>query len=240
MLLLLSFIAFPVTMNYLSPYLIVDGAFQGIVTGSTLAFAAMFAISLVLGRAWCGWACPAAGLQEPLLRVNDRRVGRRAGLVKWAIWLPWLALIVFGFVRAGGVAAIEPLYGTVNGISVAGDADRPIIFAYVIYFAVVLVFFLLALAVGRRGGCHTICWMAPFMISGRTVRNTVRWPALRLAADTAACTSCGACTRGCPMSIDVEALVASGDMEHAECVLCATCADGCPASAIRLTFASGG
>jgi polyferredoxin len=239
-LLLVSFIAFPVTMNYFSPYLIVDGAFKGIVNGSLIVFASMFAGSLVLGRLWCGWACPAAGLQEPLLRVNNRRVGRRADLVKWLIWVPWVALIVFAVVRAGGYSSVQPFYGTVGGISVAGDAQRPIVFAYVTYFLVVALFFGLALVLGRRGGCHSVCWMAPFMITGRAARNRLgSWPSLRLVAEPDACTRCGTCTDECPMSIDVQALVASGSMEHPECVLCGTCADGCPSKVIRYWFSAG-
>jgi ferredoxin-type protein NapH len=239
-LLLLSFVAFPLTMNYFSPYLVVDGAFNGIVNGSLIVFGSMFAGSLLFGRLWCGWACPAAGLQEPLLRVNGRRVGRRADLVKWLIWVPWIAIIVLAVVRAGGYTSIDPLYGTVGGISVAGSADRPIVAAYAIYFIVVLLFFGLALAVGRRGGCHTACWMAPFMILGRGARNRLgAWPSLRLVADSSACRKCGTCTNGCPMSIDVQALVASGTLEHSECVLCGTCVDGCPNDVLRYSFSSG-
>ncbi|MDZ4179974.1 MAG: hypothetical protein U1E29_12210 [Coriobacteriia bacterium] len=51
-LLLLSFIAFPVTINYFSPYLIVEGAFSGVATGSLVVFGSMFAGSLVFGRLW--------------------------------------------------------------------------------------------------------------------------------------------------------------------------------------------
>ncbi len=238
--LLLSFIAFPVTMNYFSPYLIIDGAFNGIVNGSLIVFASMFVGSLLFGRVWCGWACPAAGLQEPLLKVNGRRVGRKADLVKWLIWVPWVALIVFAVVRAGGYTSVDPLYGTVGGISLAGDASRPVIAAFAIYFIVVLTFFGLALAVGRRGGCHTICWMAPFMILGRGARNRLgAWPSLRLVADSSACTACGTCTHGCPMSIDVRSNVASGSMEHSECALCGACVDSCPRDVIRYSFSSG-
>lgn len=238
-LLLLSFLAFPVTMNYLSPYLIVDSAFKGIVNGSFIAFASMFVGSLLLGRLWCGWMCPAAGLQEPVLRVNSRRVGRRADLVKWLFWVPWIGLIVYAVARAGGYGSIDALYGTVGGISVAGDADRPIAFAYAIYFIVVLVFLGLALALGRRGGCHSLCWMAPFMIAGRALRNTRRWPSLRLVADQPQCRRCGTCTTACPMSIDVQAKVASGSMEDIECVLCGTCVDTCPSKVIRYSFSAG-
>jgi hypothetical protein len=36
-------------------------------------------------------------------------------------------------------------------------------------------------------GCHTICWMAPFMIIGRWIRNRFAWPSLRLVANSASC-----------------------------------------------------
>ncbi len=238
-LLLLSFIAFPVTMNYMSPYLIIDSGSQGIVNGSLIVFTSMFVGSLFLGRLWCGWMCPAAGLQEPLLRVNNRRVGRGVDLVKWLIWVPWVALIVFVVLRAGGYTSIQPFYGTVGGISVAGNADRPVIAAYAVYFIVVLLFFGLALALGRRGGCHSACWMAPFMIAGRAARNTIAWPSLRLVAEQPDCRQCGTCTKECPMSIDVQAMVARGSMEDSECIMCGTCADTCPNHVIHYSFGAG-
>lgn len=41
------------------------------------------------------------------------------------------------------------------------------------------------------------------------------------------------------MSIDVEALVRAGAMEHTECILCGSCVDACPNSTIRFSFSSG-
>lgn len=235
-LLLVSFLLFPITINYFSPYLIVDGGFAGIMTGSAIVFSAMLLGSMVFGRLWCGWMCPVAGMTEPLVRVNPRRVGKKADLVKWFIWVPWIALVVFAVVNAGGYHAIDPLYGTVNGISLATDGDRPLIAAYAIYFGVVALFFGAAVAMGRRGGCHALCWMAPFMIIGRKAGNTLKTPALRLEADPSKCTSCGTCTESCPMSVDVQSLVQSGAVEHAECSLCGTCADSCPRDVIRFAF----
>ncbi len=69
---------------------------------------------------------------------------------------------------------------------------------------VVLLFIGLALVLGRRGGWHVACWVAPFMIVSRAVRNTVGWPSLRLIADRSACKRCGACTTACSMSVDVK------------------------------------
>lgn len=239
-LLILSFLAFPITMNYMSPYVIIDGAFSGIMTGSAILFASMFVGSMLLGRLWCGWVCPAAGMQEPFLRVNAKRVGRRADIGKWVVWVVWISVIVFGVVSAGGYSTVDPLHLTEGGISVQGSAERPIVFAYLIYFIVVLTFMGLSLAFGRRNGCHTICWMAPFMILGRGVRNRLgAWPSLRLVAESEKCTHCHSCTQSCPMSIDVEKLVESGSLEHPECALCATCSDACPAKVIRYSFSAG-
>lgn len=73
-LLILSFLLFPITMNYFSPYVIIDGASQGTINGSLVAFALMFMGALFFGRLWCGWACPAGGLGEIAFDINDKKV----------------------------------------------------------------------------------------------------------------------------------------------------------------------
>jgi hypothetical protein len=52
-LLLVSFLALPITLFYLSPYLIHVAAAQGVVNGSLLVFAGMLVESLFVGRLWC-------------------------------------------------------------------------------------------------------------------------------------------------------------------------------------------
>lgn len=49
-LLLVSLLLFPLTIHYFSPYIIVDGAAQGIVSGSMIVFVLMFLSSLLVGR----------------------------------------------------------------------------------------------------------------------------------------------------------------------------------------------
>ena len=53
-LIIFSFLLFPITINYFSPYVIIDGASQGIVNGSFISFALMFLSALFVGRLWCG------------------------------------------------------------------------------------------------------------------------------------------------------------------------------------------
>ena len=239
-LVILAFLSFPITMNYLSPYVIIDGAMNGIINGSLVMFGLMLLSALFLGRAWCGWVCPGGGMQEMVEPINNRPVnGKRIDWIKWLIWVPWISLIVFLAIQSGGYRQVDLLYHTQGGISVAGAPDRPIFFAYFIYYIVIGLFVGLAVVVGRRAGCHTICWMAPFMIIGRWVRNRFGWPSLRLVADASSCQDCKLCTKNCPMSLDVNAMVQASKMENAECILCGTCVDNCSQSAIRYSFSGG-
>lgn len=225
-----SLLSFPVIMNYFSPYIIIDGAAQGIVNGSLVVFGVQFLSALFVGRLWCGWVCPAGGLGEMLFPVNNKRISRKVDWIKWLIWVPWLSIIVMVVIRAGGYREVDLLHLTESGISI----DEPA--KYIIYYTVVGIFMALSVAVGRRAGCHTICWMAPFMILGRKLRNVFGWPALQLQAETSACINCKRCTRDCPMSLDVNAMVQAGAMENSECVLCGTCADVCPKKVIHYSF----
>jgi ferredoxin-type protein NapH len=207
------------------------GAAEGIVAGSFLVFSAMLLGSLVFGRAFCGWLCPAGAIGEGVARLRDRRVnGRRINWIKYVIWGPWMGLIVFLAVRAGGLTRVQFTYQTWHGISVS-SWNALVIFGIVLALVVGL-----ALTVGRRGFCHTVCWMAPFMVLGTWIRDRLHLPGLRLAADAGACVSCGSCTRHCMMSLDVQRMVGDESMTSAECILCARCADHCPQNAISLRF----
>ena len=237
LLLLLSFVLLPVTLYYFSPVLVLGAASEGVVNGSLLVFALMLAGALFLGRLWCGWGCPAGGLQDCATLVNDRAVpGGRCNWIKWGIWIPWVALIAVLAIRAGGLHSVDPFYGLEGGVTLDIPEDPSAPPWYLIYFIVVGLFLGLALLIGRRAGCHYVCWMAPFMIIGRKVSNLVRGPALRLTARPDLCTNCLTCNRHCPMSLDVNVMVRSGRMDDSECILCLSCVDGCPSQAISLRY----
>ena len=230
---LMSFLLFPITIFYMSPVLIIEGAAKGIVTGSFILFGLQLVSALVVGRAFCGWACPGAGLQEACFPIQNRRAKTgKADWIKYFLWVPWIAVIAFVAIRAGGFWTIDPLFMTRQhyGISIGGP------FNYIIYYFFVALIVALALTAGRRGFCHYVCWMAPFMVIGRHIRNAIKWPSLRLRADPESCKACGSCDRICPMSLDVQSMVKSGIMEHSECILCGSCVDHCPSRSIRYSF----
>lgn len=233
-LILISFFLFPITINYFSPYIIVDGASLGIINGSFIVFTLLFLVSLFLGRGFCGWVCPGAGLQEACFIVRNKKArGARYDWIKYFIWLPWLGAIMMLLILAGGFKRMVPLYLTDRIVSVTEPGD------YVKYFFFVGLIVLLALTAGRRAFCHYACWMAPFMIIGRKIGNVFTWPALRLRVHREKCISCKTCTQNCPMSLEVDRMVQRERMENSECILCGTCVDGCPEGVIEYNFRGG-
>ncbi len=239
-LLFVSLLLFPVTLYYFSPALILQSASEGVINASFIVFGLMFVASLFVGRLWCGWACPAGGLQEFGEPINAKPTpGGKFNWIKWAIWIPWIGLIAVLAIRAGGYHTVNPFHNFETGVTMALPLDEGGPPWFMIYYIILVLFFGLAAIFGRRAGCHTICWMAPFMILGRRLRNLARWPALRLIADPGKCSECQTCTRNCPMSLDVNGMVQRADMEDDECILCGTCVDGCPKGAIRFSFSAG-
>jgi polyferredoxin len=227
-LILLSFLLFPITQFYFSPYLVVWGASQGIITASFFTFAFMLFGSLFIGRAFCGWVMPCAGMQETFFLMNKKKPKTgKLTYIKFALWIPWLLSIIVLALRAGGYKKVEYFFHLEHGISVSN------VYMYIPYYSVIVLFLALSVIFGKRANCHYICWMSPFMIVGRTMSNLLTLPALRLQVDQSRCIECHLCNKECPMSLDVSTMVKTARMEHAECILCGKCVDICPKHAVR-------
>ena len=239
--LFLAFYTFPIFLFFLSPVLPYEGLFHegsgGIVVGALMVFAAQFIASLVLGRAFCGWACGGGALQEIAVTwINDKpaRTGR-SRWTKFFIWAPWLLGLVIGFVCVGGIKAWDFLFHSHFSLPLERWGELTII-----YFAVSAAVILVAALTGRRGFCHHVCWMAPFMILGRHLGNALHLPGLRLFSQASACTGCRRCNDRCPMTLDVAAMAKSGHTEHHDCILCGNCAAHCAKKAVRLGWGKHG
>ena len=107
---------------------------------------------------------------------------------------------------------------------------------WVMYFMTVAIVFLMAVLTGKRGLCHYLCWVSPFMIIGGKIRDLLRIPSLRLITKPDLCNSCGLCSRVCPMSLPIDELIKNGEIGHSECTLCSTCIDSCPKGVIKFAF----
>lgn len=229
-LLLFSMLLFPITLNYFSPYLIIQGSFEGVISGSAIIFLSLFFSSLFLGRGFCGWICPAGGLQESCMQINDKPVSPKQNIIKYIIWIPWLLTIIMGFIAAGGIKKGDIIYFTDHGVSISNPSG------IIIYFMVVALILVLALSFGRRSFCHSTCWMAPFMVIGSKIKNNFNYPSLHLEGDAEKCISCKMCDKNCPMSLKVNEMVKTHKMNHNECILCGKCENACSKNAVHLGF----
>jgi len=164
--LFVSLMLFPITMNYISPYVIINGAMQGVINASFIVFILLFIASLFLDRWWCSHICPGGALGEFCGKVHDKKVsGGKKNWIKYFIWVPWLGMIATFAILAGGYTTINFFHLTKTGISV----DEP--FKYIIYLTVVFLAIIITLAAGKRSWCHYVCWMAPFMIIGTKIKE---------------------------------------------------------------------
>lgn len=222
-LLYVSLLLFPLTMNYLSPYVSIDGAMAGVLSGSALLFLLLFVSGLFFGRAWCGWLCPGGGMAEVCQTVNAKPVNvRRLRVVRYSIFAVWFGTLVTAFVLAGGVKGVDPLHLTERIVSV----DEPV--KYIVYYFVLALLFTLDLALGRRGACHAVCWMSPFLSAGMALGRLLHLPQMRIHADRSQCVGCKRCNSVCPMSVDVYGAVQTGSVKSYDCILCGACVDECP------------
>jgi polyferredoxin len=229
-LLIISVLLIPVTIFYISPIVVTMGAGQGIVTGGLLLYILLFILSLGVARLWCGWLCPMGACQELCSPVVKRTVKEGwPNWIKYGVTALFLAFLAYTFMTAGGIRAVDPFYGTVNGISIT---SFEILMIVVIIFSSILI---VAFITGRRGFSHVLCPIAGIMVAGRKIRNRGGWPALRLEADKDRCIDCGKCSKECPMGLDVNGMVRREKMDNADCILCAKCADTCPKNVIRST-----
>jgi len=234
-LIFISFMLFPITIFYFSPFLSIMGPMMGFISGCLIIFGSLFISSLFLGRLFCSFACPMAGMQEAMTNIQKRRINLKTIFIKWIIFIPWILVIILLPILYGepfqgidfffGIDTTISMFGemvSIKGISILS------IQGIMIYYIVVVIIALLGLIVGKRSFCHHMCWIGPFMIIGRKLSNWIRIPSLRLQPENEKCIDCKRCDRACPMSLNVSELVQKGDMEHNSCILCGECINECP------------
>lgn len=231
LILIISMLLFPITIWYMSPYLIIQGAMEGIISGSFIVFVCMLFGSIFFGRIFCGWLCPMGGMQECLSSVNEKvpKQGWK-NYIKYVIWVVWIAVVIICFVFREKEISIDFFYMTDHGISIAE------IYNYVIYYGVIFLVLIPAVLFGKRVFCHYFCWMAPFMVIGTKIRHLLYLPGLHVSAEKEKCISCKKCNQNCPMGLNVVELVKDNQDFGAECIQCGSCVDHCPKKVLSYEF----
>ena len=230
-LLVLSFLIMSVTFAYMSPVIMMMGLAKGVIAAGLIFWIANFILAFAFGRAFCGYACPTGAEQmiiDRAVKLNLRPVPYLRNL-KYLFAVLWIGGAVLLAAGAGSLV-INPLFQLGSGIPPWSSA------AYVVFYAIILGAFAIALVLGRRGLCNYLCPMSVIFMAITKLKNLLRVPSLHLEAQPDYCIHCKKCDTVCPMSLKVENLVKSNSMQDPECILCGSCVDICPKRVIRFAW----
>jgi cytochrome c oxidase accessory protein FixG len=201
-----------------------------------LAALTLFLVTSLLGRIWCGYACPQTLLSHSFIFVErviegDRYKRLRLDHGSWtsekiskkvAKWSIWLVMSVYlGLTFAGYYTPIRELF--VDFVS--GDAQLNTLLVIGFFTGVSMLFF----GFLRGRFCSTMCPYARFqgaMFDRDTVMVNYDFnrgePRGKVKDPTAAdCVDCSMCVQVCPQNIDIR------DGVQFECINCAACVDAC-------------
>jgi polyferredoxin len=214
----------------------IETFFSYIATGQTLKttnllnFAVLIGVlgvSLLAGRAFCGWMCPIGTLQDMLAGWAQRLSsgskhhirGKRSKakfpmklppkVDKWARYLKYLVLLVTL------IASIWTIYPPLREICPARalfsfELGEPLLVS-------VLITFIITSLLIKRFWCKYLCPLGAFLAI------TNKFAPLRVVIDKGSCTDCGRCEAECP--VDIPAI--PDNMRNLECVQCLECVETC-------------
>ncbi len=202
------------------------------------AFFALFFVTSLFGRVWCGYACPQTLFSQSFIRVErffqgDRIQRMRLAQQSWtqeksakylATYIVQIGMSLFlGLTFAGYYYSMDWLLeNLLNPQALEAQSAWTIIF----FFAAISLLFFGFL---RERFCHTMCPYARLqgaMFDEDTLvvgydykRGEPRGKLKDPKAND--CIDCGVCVDVCPVGIDIR------DGLQFECIACAACIDGC-------------
>jgi cytochrome c oxidase accessory protein FixG len=200
-------------------------------------FVAIFLLTAVLGRVWCGWACPQTVYMEFLYRPIERvfaaltrgagpRAARGWRALRLAVYLGVSMLLAHTFLAYFvGVEALaqwvrrSPLEHPLSFLVMAGTTALMFLDFGYLREQVCMV----ACPYGRL---QSVLLDRRSLIVGYDPRRGE--PRGKLGRVTGDCVDCGACVRTCPTGIDIR------DGLQMECIHCTQCIDACDAIMDRI------
>jgi cytochrome c oxidase accessory protein FixG len=186
-------------------------------------FLGIFLTTALVGRAWCGWACPQTVYLEYLFRPIERAIKNK--VLRWAAFTVLALHLANTFLSyfAGPRAVLSWSFGS--------PADHPAAFALVLGTTALILF---DFGWFREQMCTIVCPYARLqsglldrdsLIIGYDVKRGEPRGHLKTGKEAGAgdCIDCKLCVAACPTGIDIR------DGLQLECVACVQCVDACDA-----------
>ena len=194
---------------------------------------ALILLTLVFGRAFCGWICPLGTLQQFASWLLSPRTSRESLTVnRWRAWyttkyLVLTALLVAALAGTLQSGLLDPLSVTARGLA-AGlwpslPGGRPVPGGWLA--ALLLLAIVIASRFIPRLFCRAFCPL------GALLGVFARFALFRIARQGDGCTSCRLCTFACQGGDEP-----LGEHRVAECHVCLNCLPRCPEDALSYTF----
>ena len=206
----------------------------------------LFYCTALLGRVWCGWACPETVFLEFLFRPIERLIEgtptqrKRLYESPWTLGKIWKKFLKYGLFSALAwllaSTALAYFYGAHRMIEMMSDVPTKNLAPFLVTLALMAAL-LFQFGWFREQFCTILCPYARFqsvmldpnsLVIGYDVTRGEPRGKMRSGASNAAeqpkrghCVDCGACVRVCPTGIDIR------NGLQLECVNCAACIDAC-------------
>jgi len=202
-------------------FLQVSLASRSMILGLLVPVAATLAFTILLGRIFCGWICPAGNLTQ---RFGETGLLRKASSLRLTSLFEQIPtrLVLLGSILAASAIFRYPVFCVICPV---GIISRNVIslFQYgsvgldLIFIPVVA-----ALELGLAPWCSHICPL------GTTLRIFGQKSPLVPIVDKAKCIGCSICTKVCNMKVS---LLQTSNLE--DCSKCMECSLRCPTRAIE-------
>ena len=189
-------------------------------------FSGVLAVSLVAGRAFCGWMCPLGAVQEGLAKLARRLGGEKRHIpgkpskTRFPTRLPagadralrWAKYLLLGLVIFASLSSVYP--------PLFEFCAARAVFSFKLTSGLlwsVLITFLGTSLLVERVWCKYLCPLGAAL----AIFNKIS--PVNIVSDAGRCNHCGRCDVECSMGIkDVP-----DDLKNAECIRCLECLDTC-------------
>jgi len=200
---------------------------------SAMVLAAVFLLSsLLLKKAFCSWLCPVGTVSEYLWKLGRKVFRRNVAVPRWLDIplrsLKYVLMAFFLFIVVSMTAeALNDFMVAPFGI--IADVKMLNFFRNMSITGLVVLGSLVVLSVFIKNfWCRFLCPYGVLMGMVATLSP------VRIRRDAQACIDCGKCTKACPSSLKVDALV---QIRSLECTSCMECVAVCPAeNALQLSL----